>query len=248
MDNGHHGQQYGVPYIPPIALECFARQSRQLVLLRLLTPQAEPMRPVIRRVSKEFVGQLLVVQVDVTTHPHLIERFKVRITPTLLLLKHGVPVEFLVGLLPANFVFDTVRKLMGRSLRGNPLDTVCQRANNPRELNPGSARWALHSADGNGQPSTVGEAIQAWLRDTSHHRSENPMASMTKGAKQKSRRMFKRQQRACLRCDQAFMSAGPHNRLCDVCRGALAAASTPEEEHSVVFLKTSSSTGEGTLI
>lgn len=74
------------------------------------------MRPVIRRVSKEFVGQLLVVQVDVTTHPHLIERFKVRITPTLLLLKHGVPVEFLVGLLPANFVFDTVCKLMGRSL------------------------------------------------------------------------------------------------------------------------------------
>jgi hypothetical protein len=46
------------------------------------------------------------------------------------------------------------------------------------------------------------------------------------------------------RCDQAFMSVGPHNRLCDVCHGALAAASTPEEEHSVAFLRISS-TGLG---
>jgi thioredoxin-like negative regulator of GroEL len=146
MDNGQHGQQCRVPYIPPIALECIARQSRQPVLLCFQTPQAEPMRPVVWRISKAFVGQLLVVQVDVTTHPHLVERFKVRITPTLLLLKHGVPVEFLVGLLPANFVFDTVRKLVGRPSRGNPLDTVCHRAHGPRELNPSSARWPLHSA------------------------------------------------------------------------------------------------------
>jgi hypothetical protein len=73
------------------------------------------------------------------------------------------------------------------------------------------------------------------------------MANVSKRARHRPRGLLKRQQRACLRCDRTFISAGSHNRLCDACRGALAVASTPEEEYPIVFFK-ASSTGDRTLI
>jgi hypothetical protein len=94
---------------------------------------------------------------------------------------------------------------------------------------------------------TVGEYMQPWLRGVSHRSREDPMANVTKEAKRRARRVLRRQQRTCLRCDRTFMSAGSHNRLCDACRGALAVASTPEEEYSMVFFK-ASSTGQETVI
>jgi hypothetical protein len=46
-----------------------------------------------------------------------------------------------------------------------------------------------------------------------------------------------KEQRACLRCDQEFLEAGPHNRLCQECRDALAQSATPEEAYPLVFLR-----------
>ena len=48
-----------------------------------------------------------------------------------------------------------------------------------------------------------------------------------------------KQQKACLRCDREFLSAGPHNRLCQGCREALAESSTPEETYPLVLIKES---------
>ena len=47
------------------------------------------------------------------------------------------------------------------------------------------------------------------------------------------------QHRGCLRCDRKFLSSGPHNRLCQACRDALDASSTPEEAYPLVFLRES---------
>ena len=94
---------------------------------------------------------------------------------------------------------------------------------------------------------TVGEYMQPWLWGVSHCSREDPMADVTIEAKHRARRVLRQQQRLCLRCDRIFMLAGSHNRLCDTCRGALAVASTPEEEYSMVFFK-ASSTGQGTVI
>jgi hypothetical protein len=52
------------------------------------------------------------------------------------------------------------------------------------------------------------------------------------------RNTFKRQ-KACLRCDREFLSAGPHNRLCQACRDALAQSSTPEEAYPLAFRRES---------
>ena len=42
--------------------------------------------------------------------------------------------------------------------------------------------------------------------------------------------------RLCLRCDREFLSEGPHNRLCQSCREALAASPTPMEEYPLGYL------------
>jgi hypothetical protein len=47
------------------------------------------------------------------------------------------------------------------------------------------------------------------------------------------------QRKVCLRCDREFLSAGPHNRLCQACRDALAESSTPEEAYPLVFIRES---------
>jgi len=47
---------------------------------------------------------------------------------------------------------------------------------------------------------------------------------------------WKPKRRACLRCDQPFLSEGPHHRLCERCRQALAAMPTPEEVYSLGHL------------
>jgi hypothetical protein len=42
-------------------------------------------------------------------------------------------------------------------------------------------------------------------------------------------------QRDCLRCDQAFASEGPFNRLCKRCLEYLNSASTPMEEYTISY-------------
>jgi hypothetical protein len=50
----------------------------------------------------------------------------------------------------------------------------------------------------------------------------------------RSRTRMKR--RLCLRCDREFLSEGPHNRLCQLCREFLVAAPTPMEEYPLGYL------------
>jgi thioredoxin-like negative regulator of GroEL len=54
-----------------------------------------------------------VAQVNIAAHPDLAARFKIRAVPTYLIFKGGVPIEFIVGIVPDRFVFETVCKALG---------------------------------------------------------------------------------------------------------------------------------------
>jgi hypothetical protein len=43
-------------------------------------------------------------------------------------------------------------------------------------------------------------------------------------------------QRDCLRCDRAFLSEGPFNRLCKTCLEYLNTSPTPMEEYTIGYL------------
>jgi hypothetical protein len=43
-------------------------------------------------------------------------------------------------------------------------------------------------------------------------------------------------QRQCLRCDRAFPSEGPFNRLCKPCVEYLSTSPTPNEEYTIGYL------------
>lgn len=62
------------------------------------------------------------------------------------------------------------------------------------------------------------------------------MSADSTRAKPKPKRTSRRlKRRACLRCDREFLSEGPHNRLCNVCREFLATSPTPVEESTLRF-------------
>jgi thioredoxin-like negative regulator of GroEL len=65
------------------------------------------------RLAKTFAGHLRVVQVNIASHPELAARFKIRVVPTLLIFEGGVPVEFIVGLVPEHYIFEMVGKALG---------------------------------------------------------------------------------------------------------------------------------------
>jgi thioredoxin-like negative regulator of GroEL len=75
------------------------------------------MVPLLGRLAEAFAGRLRVVQVNISAHPELAARFKIRAVPTLLIFKQGVPVEFIVGTVPSRFVFETVCKALSGSTR-----------------------------------------------------------------------------------------------------------------------------------
>jgi len=61
------------------------------------------------------------------------------------------------------------------------------------------------------------------------------MARATKcHAKPHRRTRKKLKRRDCLKCDREFWSEGPHHRLCQTCRQAIASSPSPEEKHSLV--------------
>jgi hypothetical protein len=57
------------------------------------------------------------------------------------------------------------------------------------------------------------------------------MTHRSRRAASARRRTAGAMKRLCLRCDRRFWSEGPHNRLCDPCRSALATTPSPEEEY-----------------
>jgi hypothetical protein len=63
------------------------------------------------------------------------------------------------------------------------------------------------------------------------------MACVAKSYSKPSRRTPKQlKRRDCLRCDREFRSEGPHHRLCQACRQAIASSPSPVEEYSLVAL------------
>jgi thioredoxin-like negative regulator of GroEL len=75
------------------------------------------MVPLLGQLAEAFAGRLQVVQVNISAHPELAARFKIRAVPTLLIFKQGVPVEFIVGTVPSRFIVETVCKALGVSPR-----------------------------------------------------------------------------------------------------------------------------------
>jgi thioredoxin 1 len=87
------------------------------VLVNFQTPWSRRMVPLLGQLAESFAGRLRVVQVNISTHPELAARFKIRAVPTLLIFKQGVPIEFIVGTVPSRFVFETVCKALSGSTR-----------------------------------------------------------------------------------------------------------------------------------
>jgi thioredoxin 1 len=87
------------------------------VLVNFQTPWSKRMVPLLGQLAQAFVRQLRVVQVNISAHPQVAARFKIRAVPTLLIFKKGVPVEFIVGTVPPRFIFETVCKTLGASPR-----------------------------------------------------------------------------------------------------------------------------------
>lgn len=61
------------------------------------------------------------------------------------------------------------------------------------------------------------------------------MARAVRDDSKPSRLGKKLTQRCCLRCDHQFWSEGPHHRLCQSCRQAIAASASPVEEYCVLL-------------
>lgn len=102
-----------VASVTPTNFDALVVESSLPVLVSFQTSWSKAMLPLLSRLAEVFAGQLQVVQVNIAAHPGLAARFKIRAVPTLLLFKNGVPVEFIVGIVPARFIFETVRKALG---------------------------------------------------------------------------------------------------------------------------------------
>lgn len=83
------------------------------VLVSFESPWSRAMVPRLGRLTEDFAGQLRVVHVDVAANPSLAARFGIRVVPTFLIFRKGVPVEFIVGVVPFHFVVQTVSKALG---------------------------------------------------------------------------------------------------------------------------------------
>jgi thioredoxin 1 len=106
--------------VPDVTAEIFDRlviDSPIPVLVNFHTPWSKRMVPLLGQLAEAFIGHLWVMQVNISAHPEVAARFKIRAVPTLLIFKKGIPVEFIVGTVPPRFIFETVCKALGVSPR-----------------------------------------------------------------------------------------------------------------------------------
>ena len=108
-------QQEQVLDVTSEAFDRLVINSSVPVLVNFETPWSKRMIPLLGQLAETFIGQLRVVQVNISADPELAKRFKIRAVPTLLIFKKGFPVEFIVGTVPSRFVFETVCKTLGFS-------------------------------------------------------------------------------------------------------------------------------------
>lgn len=106
-------QREPLPSLTEATLERWLTESSIPVLANFQAPWSPVMDAALGRLAKAFAGHLRVVQVDIATHPELAARFKIRVVPTLLIFEGGVPLEFIVGIVPEHYMFERVRKAVG---------------------------------------------------------------------------------------------------------------------------------------
>jgi thioredoxin-like negative regulator of GroEL len=106
-------QQEQVLEVTAESFDQFVTNSPIPVLVNFQTPWSKRMVPLLDQLAETLGGRLRVVQVNTSADPELAARFKIRAVPTLLIFKHGVPVEFIVGTVPPRFIVETVCKTLG---------------------------------------------------------------------------------------------------------------------------------------
>lgn len=106
-------QREPLPSLTEATLERWLTESSLPVLVDFQAPWSPVMDAALGRLAKAFAGHLRVVQVNIAAHPELAARFKIRVVPTLLIFEGGVPLEFIVGIVPEHYLFERVRKAVG---------------------------------------------------------------------------------------------------------------------------------------
>lgn len=108
-----------VPYVTSTTLDRLLRDSFIPVLVSFQTPKSEVLVHSLEMVATAFEGALHVIRVNVLTNPDLVARFSIRLVPTLLFFKMGVPTEFIVGTVPLRFFLHMVCKVAGGRPKGS---------------------------------------------------------------------------------------------------------------------------------
>ena len=101
------------PYGSAEAFDTLVLQSPLPVLLCFECPWSRSLSPALPRLARTFAGFLRVVIVDVAAHPELAARYRIRIVPSLLMLKWGTVVEFLIGPIPHRFLVTRLWPFLG---------------------------------------------------------------------------------------------------------------------------------------
>jgi thioredoxin-like negative regulator of GroEL len=78
------------------------------MLVSFENPCSKALIPGLDELATVFRGRLRIVRVNMATHLELAARLKIRVVPTLLFFKGGALVEFMVGLVPIQFIVETV--------------------------------------------------------------------------------------------------------------------------------------------
>jgi thioredoxin 2 len=77
-----------------------AVRGKQLVLVDLWAPWCGPCRtvaPILEKLSRQFVGRLKVVKVNVDTSPSVAKRYEARSIPMMLFMRDGKVIDTVVG-------------------------------------------------------------------------------------------------------------------------------------------------------
>jgi thioredoxin 1 len=108
-----------VPYVTSTTLDRLLRDSSIPTLVSFQSPKFEVLVHSLELVATAFEGALHVACVNVLTNADLVTRFSIRLVPTLLFFKMGVPTEFIVGTVPLRFILHMVCKVAGGRPNGS---------------------------------------------------------------------------------------------------------------------------------
>jgi thioredoxin-like negative regulator of GroEL len=114
-----HEPHVEVPYVTSTTLDRLLRDASMPVLVSFQTFRSEVLVHALEMVSKAFDGALHVLRVNVLTNLDLVARFSIRVVPTLLFFKMGVPTEFIVGTVPLRFILHMACKVVGVRQKGS---------------------------------------------------------------------------------------------------------------------------------